>query len=82
VLQSLPRSFASQTLAPQFRIFVIALVHFENEVGAAKNVHPLLLVHMVRGVRVEVTGTEHVATARFDVAGGHIKIGFGITYTK
>jgi hypothetical protein len=32
---------------------------------------------MVRGMSVEVAGTEHVATARFDIAGGHIKIGFG-----
>jgi hypothetical protein len=28
-------------------------------------------------VGVEVAGTEHVAAARFNVAGGHIKIGFG-----
>jgi hypothetical protein len=27
---------------------------------------------------VEVAGTKHVAAASFDVAGGHIKIGFGI----
>src|SRR5260370_40646399 len=33
--------------------------------------------HMVCGVGVEVAGTEHVAAASFDVAGGHIKIGFG-----
>jgi hypothetical protein len=26
---------------------------------------------------VEIAGTEHVATASFDVTGGHIKIGFG-----
>jgi hypothetical protein len=26
---------------------------------------------------VEVAGTEHVTAARFDVTGGHIKIGFG-----
>jgi hypothetical protein len=32
---------------------------------------------MVCGMGVEVAGTEHVATARFDVASGHIKIGFG-----
>jgi hypothetical protein len=32
---------------------------------------------MIRGMGVEVAGTEHVATASFDVAGGHIKIGFG-----
>src|SRR5467141_1109082 len=33
--------------------------------------------HMVCGVGVEVAGTEHVAAASFDVAGGHVKIGFG-----
>jgi hypothetical protein len=32
---------------------------------------------MVGGMIVEITGTKHVATAGFDVAGGHIKIGFG-----
>jgi hypothetical protein len=32
---------------------------------------------MIRGTSVEVAGTKHVATASFDVAGGHIKIGFG-----
>jgi hypothetical protein len=37
----------------------------------------VLLTHMVRGVGVEVTGTEHVATARFDITGGHVEIGFG-----
>jgi hypothetical protein len=26
---------------------------------------------------VEVAGTEHIATARFDVAGGHVEIGLG-----
>jgi hypothetical protein len=28
-------------------------------------------------MRVEVAGAEHVATARFDIAGGHIEIWFG-----
>jgi hypothetical protein len=36
-----------------------------------------MLIHVICGMGVEVAGTEHVATARFDVAGGHIKIGFG-----
>jgi hypothetical protein len=26
---------------------------------------------------IEVAGTEHVATAGFDVAGGHVKVRFG-----
>src|SRR5258708_11318151 len=33
--------------------------------------------HMIRGMGVEVAGAEHVATAGFDVAGGHIEVGFG-----
>jgi hypothetical protein len=33
--------------------------------------------HMISGMGVEVAGTKHVATASFNVAGGHIKIGFG-----
>jgi hypothetical protein len=37
----------------------------------------MMLIHVICGMRIEVAGTEHVATARFDVAGGHIKIGFG-----
>src|SRR5580692_9651252 len=37
----------------------------------------VMLIHVIRGMRVEVAGTEHVATASFDVAGSHIKIGFG-----
>src|SRR5258708_12607359 len=37
----------------------------------------LVFIHVVCGVSVEVAGTKHVATASFDVAGGHIKIGFG-----
>ena len=37
----------------------------------------VLLTHMVRGVGVEVTGTEHVATARFDVTSRHVEIRFG-----
>jgi hypothetical protein len=32
---------------------------------------------MICGMSVEVAGTEHVATARFDVASSHIEIGFG-----
>src|ERR1700732_3044112 len=41
-------------------------------------VHLMLThTHVVRGMGVEVAGTEHVAAASFDVAGGHIKIGFG-----
>jgi hypothetical protein len=36
-----------------------------------------MFIHVICGVGVEVAGTEHVATASFDVAGGHIKIGFG-----
>jgi hypothetical protein len=32
---------------------------------------------MIRGMGVEVAGTKHVATASFDIASGHIKIGFG-----
>lgn len=38
-----------------------------------------MLARMIRGMGIEVAGTEHVATASFDVAGGHIKIGFGIS---
>src|ERR1700730_1432632 len=39
----------------------------------------MMLTHtqMVCGVGVEVAGTEHVAAASFDVAGCHVKIGFG-----
>jgi hypothetical protein len=37
----------------------------------------LVFIHVVCGVSVEVAGTEHVAAASFDVAGCHIKIGFG-----
>jgi hypothetical protein len=37
----------------------------------------LMITHMICGTGVEVAGTEHVAAASFDVAGGHIKIGFG-----
>jgi hypothetical protein len=37
----------------------------------------VLLTHMVRGVGVEVTGTEHVATARFDITRRHVEIRFG-----
>jgi hypothetical protein len=33
--------------------------------------------HVVGGMIVEIAGTEHVAAASFDVAGRHIKIGFG-----
>jgi hypothetical protein len=33
--------------------------------------------HMIGGAGVEVAGAEHVAAASFDVAGCHIKIGFG-----
>src|SRR6266446_5093239 len=41
-------------------------------------VHMMLThIHVVRGMGVEVAGTEHVAAASFDVAGGHVKIGFG-----
>jgi hypothetical protein len=32
---------------------------------------------MIGGAGVEVAGAEHVAAASFDVAGCHIKIGFG-----
>jgi hypothetical protein len=39
-------------------------------------IHMMMLAPMVCGMGVEVTGTEHVAAASFDVAGGHIKIGF------
>jgi hypothetical protein len=35
-----------------------------------------MLIHMICGMGVEVAGTKHVAAASFDVAGGHIKIGF------
>jgi hypothetical protein len=37
----------------------------------------MMLTHMICGVGVEVAGTEHVTAASFDVAGCHIKIGFG-----
>jgi hypothetical protein len=37
----------------------------------------MMLAHVVRGMSVKVAGTEHVATAGFDVAGGHIEVGFG-----
>jgi hypothetical protein len=37
----------------------------------------MMLTHMICGTGVEVAGTEHVAAASFDVAGCHIKIGFG-----
>jgi hypothetical protein len=37
----------------------------------------MMLIHVIGGMGVEVAGTEHVATARFDVAGGHVEIGFG-----
>src|SRR6266436_7530839 len=41
-------------------------------------VHMMLThIHVVRGMGVEVAGTEHVAAASFDVAGSHVKIGFG-----
>src|SRR6202043_648583 len=41
-------------------------------------VHLMLThTHVVRGMGVEVAGTEHVAAASFNVAGGHVKIGFG-----
>jgi hypothetical protein len=41
-------------------------------------IHVILAhAHMIRGMGVEVAGAEHIATARFDVAGGHIKIGLG-----
>jgi hypothetical protein len=32
---------------------------------------------MIRGMGVEVAGTEHVTAASFDVAGCHVKIRFG-----
>jgi hypothetical protein len=57
----------------------MTLVHLEDEVGAA-----IMLVHvlpshshMVGGMGVEVAGTEHVATARFDVTRRHVEIRFG-----
>jgi hypothetical protein len=37
----------------------------------------MMLIHVICGMGVEVAGTEHVATARFDIAGGHVEIGFG-----
>src|ERR1700736_5471965 len=63
--------------AIQLRIFVIALVHFEDEVGATKMRVHLMLIHVICGMGVEVAGTEHVATARFDITGGHVEFGFG-----
>jgi hypothetical protein len=32
--------------------------------------------HVICGMGVEVAGTKHVTAARFDVASGHIEIGF------
>src|SRR3989441_7995561 len=70
-----PRS----TLFPYTTLFRSALVHFEDEISAAEMLIHMMLAHahMIRGMGVEVAGTEHVTAASFDVAGGHIKVGFG-----
>jgi hypothetical protein len=37
----------------------------------------MMFTHMICGMGVEVAGTEHVATAGFDIRSGHIKVRFG-----
>ncbi len=57
----------------------LALVHSEDEVGAAIMLVHVLPTHshMVRGMGVEVAGTEHIATAGFDITRCHVEIRFG-----
>jgi hypothetical protein len=53
----------------------MAFVNMENKVCSAEMLIHMMFTHVVCGVGVEVAGTEHVATASFDVAGCHIKVG-------
>ena len=57
--------------AIQFHIFVLAFIHLEHKVGPAE----VFVLAMSRRMIVEVAGTEHVATARFDVCRSDVEIG-------
>src|SRR6266581_962238 len=61
--------------AVEFGVLVIALVHLEDEIGAAIMRLHVMLVHMMCRTSVEVAWAEHVATARLDVRGGDVEVG-------
>jgi hypothetical protein len=59
---------------PDFRIvqlgvFVMALIHFQNQIGAAE-----VFLAVMRGMSVEVAGAKHVATAGFNVGSSNVKV--------
>jgi hypothetical protein len=47
----------------------MALVDFQNQIGAAE-----VFLTVMRGMSVEVAGTKHVATARFNVGSSNVKV--------
>ena len=59
--------------AVEFHVLVMTFIDLEDEVGAAE----MLVLAMSGGVVIEVAGTEHVATAGFDVSRGDLEVIFG-----